>query len=69
MRIGKNVEKFRNAKGLTQQELADRVYVTQATISYLEKDVKIPGFEVLARIADVLECTTDDFRSETVRGG
>lgn len=65
MQIGKNVEKYRKAKGLTQQELADRVYVTQATISYLEKDVKTPGFEVLARIADVLECTTDDFRGGT----
>lgn len=65
MQIGKNVEKFRKAKGLTQQELADRVYVTQAAISYLEKDIKIPRFEVLARIADVLECTTDDFRGGT----
>ncbi len=65
MQIGKNVEKLRKAKGLTQQELADRVYVTQAAISYLEKDIKIPGFEVMSRIANVLECTMDDFRDGT----
>lgn len=65
MQIGKNVEKFRKAKGLTQQELADRVYVTQAAISYLEKDIKIPGFEVMVRIVDELECTLDDLRGQT----
>lgn len=65
MQIGKNIEKFRKAKGLTQQELANRVYVTQAAISYFEKDIKIPGFEVIARIADELECTIDDLRGQT----
>lgn len=32
MSVGKNVAKYRKAKGLSQQELADRVHVTQAAI-------------------------------------
>lgn len=65
MNIGKNVAKYREAKGLNQQELADKVHVSQATIARLEKDTKIPSFEVMVQIADVLECTTDDLRGRT----
>ncbi len=62
MNIGKNVTKYREAKGLNQQELADRVHVTQATIARLEKDTKIPSFEIMAQIANVLECSLDDLQ-------
>ena len=60
MNIGKNVAKYREAKGLSQQELADRVHIAQATIARLEKDTKIPSFEIMAQIASVLECSLDD---------
>lgn len=60
MNIGKNVAKYREAKGLNQLELADRVHVTQATIARLEKDTKIPSFKIMAQIASVLECSLDD---------
>lgn len=65
MNIGKNVAKYREAKGLNQQELADLVHVSQATIARLEKDTKIPSFEVITQIADELECTLDDLRGQT----
>lgn len=60
MSVGKNVAKYRKAKGLSQQELADRVHVTQAAIARLEKDTRTPSFEIMAQIADVLECSLDD---------
>lgn len=63
MNIGKNVAKYREAKGFSQQELADRVHIAQATIARLEKDTKIPSFEIMAQIADVLECSLDDLQN------
>lgn len=62
MNIGKNVAKYREAKGLSQQELADCVHIAQATIARLEKDTKIPSFEIMAQIANVLECSLDDLQ-------
>ncbi|MCM1330025.1 MAG: helix-turn-helix domain-containing protein [Ruminococcus sp.] len=64
MNIGKSVAKYREAKGFNQQELADRVHVTQATIARLEKDTKIPSFEIMAQIAEVLECSLDDLHGD-----
>lgn len=65
MTVGKNVAKYRTAKGLTQQELADRVSVSQVAIARLEKDIRTPSFEVMALIAKELDCTLDDLRGQT----
>ena len=56
---GKYFKKYREAKGISQTELAERVGVTQQSISDYEKDFKEPRFDVLVRIANVLDCSTD----------
>ena len=63
MTIGAAVTKYRTAKGMTQEELAKRVDVSQTAISRLEKNSRIPSFEIMAQIADVLGCSLDDFCS------
>lgn len=69
MSVGTNVAKYRKAKGFTQQELADLVDITQEAIARLEKDVRVPSFKVMAKIADALNCSIDDLRGQTSLGG
>lgn len=45
---------------LTQQELADKVYVKQSMIAKIETGIKQPSLALARQIANVLECTLDD---------
>ena len=54
----KNNKRGKNKKGMTQQQLADSVYVTRQTISKWEKNYSVPDAEVLVKLADVLEVQT-----------
>lgn len=48
------LKKLRNEKGLSQQELADRVYVTRSTIVRWETGSRFPDAAMVSRIAEVL---------------
>ena len=54
--------KLRQRSGLTQQELADAIGVTQKTISIWEKGAVEPKvtFEQTKRLMEVLNCTLDE---------
>lgn len=53
-----NTEKFRQsrtAKGLTQTELAKRAGIEQSHISYIERGMKGVSWEILEKVAKVLD--------------
>ena len=52
--IGENIKTYRQKKGYTQEEVANRLHVTRQTISKWEKNYSIPDAEVLVKLADVL---------------
>jgi len=53
--IGRNIKNNRLSAGLTQTQLAQRVGVTHAAISYWENDINVPDIADCIRIADVLD--------------
>jgi len=54
--IGQQIKKLREARGLTQVELADKVEVAQAYVSALENGSrKNPSLELLRKLAKVLK--------------
>ncbi len=53
--IGKNIRQLRVKRKLTQDELAERLFVTRQTVSNYETGRSRPDVELLAKIADVLE--------------
>jgi len=63
MRIAENIAARRAELNLTQEELAEKVGVTQAFISLVEKGFKTPSVEVTKRLADALDTTIDDLVS------
>ena len=53
--IGKNIKQLRTQKNMTQDELAEKLFVTRQTVSNYETGRSRPDVEMLAKIAEVLD--------------
>lgn len=53
--IGKNIKQLRVQKNMTQDELAEKLFVTRQTVSNYETGRSRPDVEMLAKIAEVLD--------------
>ena len=58
--IGKNLQKLRKAKNLTQEALAERVGVARQTIAKWETEESAPDLEMAGMLASVLDVALDD---------
>lgn len=63
--LNERIKEERIMAGLTQEELADKIGVKQNMVSYYEKGFKTPSVPILARIADVLDCSVDKLLERT----
>lgn len=59
MNIGENIKKFRNEKGLTQKELAEKIGKSTITVRKYEANDTTPPIDVLGDIAKVLQIPID----------
>lgn len=59
-KIGKLIAKRRKEKGMTQGELAERLSVSNKTISKWETDAGLPDISILVDLASVLDISVDD---------
>ena len=53
--LGRHIAERRRTRGMTQQELAERVGIESVTLSRMETGVSIPSIARLADIADALD--------------
>ena len=58
--IGKNLQKLRKQKNLTQEALAETVGVARQTIAKWEAGESTPDLEISGRLASALAVTLDD---------
>ena len=58
--IGKNLQKLRKQRNLTQEALAEKVGVARQTIAKWETEESTPDLEMSGRLASVLEVSLDD---------
>ena len=58
--IGKNIQKLRKQKNLTQEALAERTGVTRQTIAKWESGESTPDLEMAGTLASVLDVALDD---------
>ena len=63
MEFNKKLQELRKQKGLTQEELADRLYVSRTAISKWESGRGYPNIESLKAIAKFFSVTLDDLLS------
>ncbi|HUY32306.1 MAG TPA: helix-turn-helix transcriptional regulator [Pirellulales bacterium] len=61
--LGQRIRAAREARGLTQADLAARALVAQGYLSYLEQDQREPSLSIAARIARELEIPLDELAS------
>jgi transcriptional regulator with XRE-family HTH domain len=61
LEIGQKIKRLRKANNLTQEELANRAYLTKGFISQLERDLTSPSIVTLKGILDVLGEELADF--------
>ena len=58
--IGKFISALRRAKGMTQKELADRLFVSDKTVSRWECDESTPDLALIPTIAEIFDITSDE---------
>ena len=65
MAFGNNIKKLREEKNLTQQQLADKLYVSRQTICRWEKRLKMPRILITAKkLALELKVSMDELISD-----
>ena len=63
MQIGKTIRKYRKEKGMTQEEMANRLGVTTPAVNKWEKENSYPDISLLAPIARLLGISLDTLLS------
>lgn len=59
IRIGARIAKRREAAGLTQIELAERIDISNNHLSSIERGKAMPSLPILIKICDMLKITPD----------
>ena len=57
--IGSRIAKYRKAKGMTQEELANQLGVSSQAVSKWENDASCPDISLLPRLCQTLGISTD----------
>ena len=63
--ISRNIRNLRKKAGMTQEELAEKLYTKRQTISNYETGKSEPDFETLRKIADAFSVETADLLSDS----
>lgn len=58
--VGRNIRQLRVGRGLTQQQVADKLYVTRATLSNYENGRRHPNLIIAILIADFFQVSLDE---------
>ncbi len=59
MLIGEKIKILRVNAKMSQRELADRLKIAKSVISFYESGDRCPSYDVLIRIAEIFNVTTD----------
>lgn len=57
--LGDNIQKYRKARGLTQEQLSAQIPVVRQTLSKWEKNLSVPDAQALLRLSQVLEVSVE----------
>lgn len=64
-----NLKSVRESRGMTQQELADRIGIRRETILHLENNRYNPSLEMALKIAQVFDLRVEDLFQLKDTGG
>lgn len=58
--LGKKISEFRKLKGMTQEDLAEKLNVSSQAVSKWENDLSIPDLPILIELADLFHVSLDE---------
>ena len=61
--IGETIASLRKEKGMTQNELAEKMNVTDKAVSKWERDLSCPDINTISKLADVLGVSVEELLS------
>ncbi len=64
IKLGEQIKKFRILRGMTQNDLAEKVGLTEKQISKIETGIHYPMFENFVKIMEVLGVGMKDFDND-----
>ena len=64
--LSENIKTIRKSKGLSQEELADRLHVVRQTVSKWEKGLSVPDADLLIALSEALDAPVSTLLGETV---
>ena len=67
MKISERIKKYREENHITQQELANKLYVSKQAISKWENDKSLPDVSMYPAIASLLNITVDELMGLEIR--
>ena len=65
MKVAEQIKRCRQKRGLTQQEVGRRLFVSRKTISGWETGHRYPDIDAIIKLSELFEVTTD----ELLKGG
>ncbi len=60
MGFNENLKRLRQRKNLTQDQLAEKLYISRQSISKWEQGVAEPNLETINKLTEILDCTIGD---------
>lgn len=57
--FGTTLKELRQSAGLTQKQLAEKLWLSKATVSYYEQSLRYPSPEILVKLSNVFHVSTD----------
>lgn len=60
MSLGKNLQRIRKQKGLSQEQLAAKLNITRQALSKWESDINVPSVDKIIDVAKVLEVSVNE---------
>lgn len=60
MNIGKHLKTFREKNNLTQEQLADKLFVSRSNVSKWERNISLPDAETLLELSKIFNVSVDD---------
>ncbi len=64
--LSENIKNLRKEKGMSQEELAEKLNVVRQTVSKWEQNLSVPDSEMLIKIAEVFDVSVGSLLGETV---
>lgn len=67
--IGRRIQQYRKKKGLTQEQLAEKVGLSTNYISAVERGVNALNLDKLVDVINILECSANEIFVDVLNNG